>query len=111
MSEGRTARERYFDAERRLVAISAKGDPLEATKKIVPWKDFGADFEAVTETKPAERKSNAGPQALQSILKFKIVVLQSLHNLSDEQTEYRPSVVHAAFSIWNSRIRAGREER
>ena len=60
MSEGRTARERYFDVERRLVAISAKGDPLEATKKIVPWEDFGADFEAVTETKPAERKSNAG---------------------------------------------------
>jgi hypothetical protein len=60
MSEGRIAQKACFDVERRLVAISAKGDPLEAIKKIVPWEDFGADFEAVTETKPAERKSNAG---------------------------------------------------
>src|SRR6266436_5087918 len=42
----------FFDVERRLEAISGKGDPLETIKK------------------------------------FKIVVLQSLHNLSDEQSEY-----------------------
>jgi hypothetical protein len=39
MSEGRIAQKGYFDVERRLVAISAKGDPLEAIKKIVPWED------------------------------------------------------------------------
>jgi hypothetical protein len=50
--------------------------------------DFRADIEAVTETKPEERKSNAGRKPYDTILKFKIVVLQSLHNLSDEQTEY-----------------------
>src|ERR1700716_3586976 len=49
---------------------------------------FRADIEAVTETKPEERKSNAGRKPYDTILKFKIVVLQSLHNLSDEQTEY-----------------------
>src|SRR5262249_16198896 len=37
---------------------------------------------------PEERKSNAGRKPYDAILKFKIVVLQSLHNLSDEQTEY-----------------------
>jgi transposase, IS5 family len=58
----------FFDVERRLEAISAKGDPLE--------------------TKPEERKSNAGRKPYDAILKFKIVLLQSLHNLSDEQTEY-----------------------
>src|ERR1700704_6412052 len=68
-----------------LEAISAKGDPLETIKKIVPWEDFRADIEAVTETKPEERKSNAGRKPYDTILKFKIVVLQSLHNLSDEQ--------------------------
>src|SRR5438045_3888954 len=78
----------FFDVERRLEAISAKGDPLETIKKIVPWEDFRADIEAVTETKPEERKSNAGRKPYDAILKFKIVVLQSLHNLSDEQTEY-----------------------
>ena len=30
----------FFDVERRLEAISAKGDPLETIKKIVPWEDF-----------------------------------------------------------------------
>ena len=78
----------FFDVERRLEAISAKGDPLETIKKIVRWEDLRADIEGVTETKPEERKSNAGRKPYDAILKFKIVVLQSLHNLSDEQTEY-----------------------
>src|SRR6266700_1551005 len=78
----------FFDVERRLEAISALGDPLETIKKIVPWEDFRTDIEAVTETKPEERQSNAGRKPYDTILKFKIVVLQSLHNLSDEQTEY-----------------------
>ena len=42
----------FFDVERRLEAISAKGDPLETIKKIVRWEDFRADIESVTETKP-----------------------------------------------------------
>jgi transposase, IS5 family len=54
----------------------------------VPWEDFRADIEAATEAKPEQRKSNAGRKPYDTILKFKIVVLQSLHNLSDEQTEY-----------------------
>jgi hypothetical protein len=53
----------FFDVDRRLEAISAKGDPLETIKKIVPWEDFRADIEAVTETKPEERRSNAGRRA------------------------------------------------
>ena len=73
----------FFDAERRPEAISAKGDPLETIKRIVPWEDFRADIEAVTATKLEEHKCNAGRKP-----KFKIVVLQSLRNLSDEQTDY-----------------------
>src|SRR5213075_2553603 len=78
----------FFDVERRLDAISALGDPLETIRKMVRWEDFRADIEAVTETKHEERKSNAGRKPYGTILKFKIIVLQSLHNLSDEQTEY-----------------------
>jgi len=78
----------FFDLERRLDALSAKGDPLETIKTTVPWETFRADIEAVTETKPEERKSNAGRKPYDAILKFKIVVLQSLYNLSDEQTEF-----------------------
>ena len=98
----------FFDFERRLEAISAKGDPLETIKKIVPWEDFRADIEAVTETKPEQRKSNAGRKPYDTILKFKIMVLQSLHNLSDDRTEYliRDRIsLKCAFSIWSSRTR------
>jgi hypothetical protein len=51
----------FFDVERRLEAISAKSDPLETIKKIVPWEDFRADIEGVTETKP--RSARATPAA------------------------------------------------
>src|SRR5881275_3313495 len=87
-SERVMAQKGFFDVERRLDAISALGDPLETIKKIVPWEDFRTDIEAVTETKPEERKSNAGRKPYDTILKFKIMVLQSLHNLSDDRTEY-----------------------
>src|SRR2546422_283967 len=58
----------FFDVERRLEAISAQGDPLETIKKIVPWEDFRTDIEAVTETKPEERKSNAGRKPYDTIV-------------------------------------------
>jgi transposase, IS5 family len=75
----------FFDLDRRLEAISAKGDVLETIKAAVPWEDFRADIEAATA--PEERKSNAGRKSYDAILKFKVLVLQSLYNLSDEQTE------------------------
>src|SRR5207237_8763382 len=58
----------FFDVERRLEAISAKGDPLETIKKMVRGEDFRAAIEAVTEMKPEERKttpgSTSGPRSL-----------------------------------------------
>src|SRR3979411_2368906 len=78
----------FFDLERRREALSAKGDPLETIKAMVPWEAFRAEIEVVTETKAEERKSNAGRKPYDTILKFKIVGLQSLYNLSDEQTEF-----------------------
>ena len=78
----------FFDLERRLDALSAKGDPLETIKTTVPWEAFRADIEAATGKKAEARKSNAGRKPYDAILKFKILVLQSLYNLSDEQTEF-----------------------
>jgi len=54
----------------------------------VPWEAFRADIEGVTGKEAKERKSSAGRKPYDAILKFKILVLQSLHNLSDEQTEF-----------------------
>lgn len=77
----------FFDLDARLAAISAKGDPLVAIKALVPWEAFRVEIEAATVTKAEAKKSKAGRKPYDAILKFKILVLQSLYNLSDEQTE------------------------
>ena len=40
----------FFDADKRLEALSAKGDPLEAIDRLVPWESFRAEVEAVVLT-------------------------------------------------------------
>src|SRR5438045_4401496 len=50
----------FFDAEKRLAALSAKGDPLEAIDRLVPWESFRADIEAVVLTPDEMKKSSAG---------------------------------------------------
>jgi hypothetical protein len=79
----------FFDAEKRLAALSKKGDPLEAIAALVPWESFRADIEAVALTPDAERKSRAGRKPFDAILMFRMLILQSLYNLSDEQIEYQ----------------------
>ena len=37
----------FFDADKRLQALSARGDPLEAIDHLVPWESFRAEIEAV----------------------------------------------------------------
>src|SRR3954468_23310988 len=81
----------FFDADKRLAALSDKGDPLEAIDRLVPWESFRADIEAVVLTPDEARKSNAGRKPLDALLMFRMLVLQSLYNLSDEQVEYQVS--------------------
>ncbi len=47
----------FFDADKRLTALSAKGDPLEAIDLLVPWESFRGDIEAAVLTPETERKS------------------------------------------------------
>src|SRR5712672_3965874 len=79
----------FFDADRRLAALSAKGDPLEAIGGLVPWESFRADIEAVVLTPEDARKSNAGRKPIDALVLLRMLVLQSLYNLSDAQAEYQ----------------------
>ena len=79
----------FFDADGRLAALSAKGDPLEAIDRLVPWESFRADIEAVVLTPDEMRKSSAGRKPVDAIVMFRMLVLQALNNLSDEQVEYQ----------------------
>jgi transposase, IS5 family len=79
----------FFDADKRLAAISAKGDPLEMIDRVVPFESFRAEIEAVALTPAEEKKSNAGRKPIDVLVMFRMLVLQSLYNLSDEQVEYQ----------------------
>jgi len=78
----------FFDADKRLAAISAKGDPLEMIDRVVPFESFRGEIETVVLTPAKDKKSNAGRKPTDVIVMFRMLVLQSLYNLSDEQVEY-----------------------
>src|SRR2546423_12213560 len=87
--EARMGQLGFFDADKRLAALSAKGDPLEAIDRLVPWECFRSDIEAVVLTPDEGKKSSAGRKPVDAIVMFRMLVLQALHNLSDEQAEYQ----------------------
>ena len=74
----------FFDMSDRLGSLSRLGDPLEALREQIPWEQFRGLLKGVHEK---ERKSNAGRKPFDEVLMFKVLVLQSLYNLSDAQVE------------------------
>ena len=79
----------FFDADNRLDALSAKGDPLETIGSLVPWESFRETIEAEVLTPEDAKKSTAGRKPIDAIVMFRMLILQSLYNLSDEQVEYQ----------------------
>ena len=75
-----------FDWYNRFQQLDAGGDPLPKLKKLVDWERFRPELEAVRDK---ERKSNAGRKPFDVVLMFKVLVLQSLYNLSDEKIEFQ----------------------
>ena len=55
----------------------------------MPWESFRAAIEAVVLTPDELKKSSAGRKPFDAILMFRMLVLQALNNLSDEQVEYQ----------------------
>lgn len=75
-----------FDFEERYQQLQAQGDPLARLNAAIPWEKFRSTLEKVREK---ERKDNSGRKPFDVVLMFKILILQSLYNLSDENTEYQ----------------------
>jgi transposase, IS5 family len=76
----------FFDGEDRLKALSAAGDPLERLSLVVDFEVFRAELEtALTRSD----RSRGGRPPYDPVLMFKVLVLQTLYTLSDEQTEYQ----------------------
>lgn len=76
----------FFDLETRTAKLTEMGDPLVDLKTWIDWEAFRADLVKVHVKK---RKSRAGAKPVDVILMFKILVLQQLHNLSDDRIEYQ----------------------
>src|ERR1700750_1292412 len=79
----------FFDADRRLSVLSLKGDPLVEILALVPWEKFRTDIETVVLTAAGSKKSPGGRKPIDALVLFRMRVLQSLYNLSDEQIEYQ----------------------
>lgn len=75
----------FLDFDIRLQRIDKAGDPLTRINNTIDWKIF----RPVLEQARSKKKSNAGAKGFDAILLFKILVLQSLYNLSDEGLEFQ----------------------
>ena len=74
-----------FDWQQRFEDLDKGGDPLVKLNAIIDWELFRTTLETIRDKK---RKSNAGRKPFDVILMFKILVIQSLYNLSDDQLEF-----------------------
>ena len=71
----------FFDIAERTVKLTEMGDPLVRLNAQINWEAFRPYLNRVHEK---ERKSNVGARPIDVVLMFKLLVLQQLHNLSDD---------------------------
>src|SRR3954471_20628691 len=76
----------FFDIDERYATLSAAGDPLQRLASVV---DFEA-FRPVLDTALARSdRGKGGRPPYDAVLMLKVLVLQALYSLSDEQAEFQ----------------------
>lgn len=76
----------FFDLEERYAALSAFGDPLDRLSALVDFELFRPQL--LRGLRRSDRGKGGRPP-YDPVLMFKILILQALYNLSDDQTEYQ----------------------
>jgi IS5 family transposase len=76
----------FFDRDERYAALLAAGDPLERLAMVVDFELLRPELEAALERSDRAR---GGRPTYDAVLMFKVLVLQTLYTLSDDQTEYQ----------------------
>jgi IS5 family transposase len=76
----------FFTMEDRFASLSKCGDPLERLNIIIPWEEFRP---VLNRALRKERKSEAGRKPFDYVMMLKILLLESLYNLADDQMEYQ----------------------
>ena len=76
----------FWDIDERYVRLSEAGDPLEKLSAVVPWEGFR---KPLSKTLKRSDGSKGGRPPYDPVLMFKIMVLQALYSLSDDQAEFQ----------------------
>jgi IS5 family transposase len=74
----------FFDCEYQLDKINPINDFLRRLDELIDWSIF---LDLLTQARPSEKKSNADRPAFDVLLMFKILILKTVYNLSDDQVE------------------------
>jgi IS5 family transposase len=76
-----------FDETKALERLSKLGDRLEWLDKVIDWKIFRGLLDGAKPDKTQEGKGGRPPY--DNVMMFKVVVLQELHNVANDQAEYQ----------------------
>ena len=76
----------FFELDERYAAPSEAGDPLERLVKVVDFEVFRHQLRAALRRSD---RGQGGRPPYDPVLMFKILVLQALYSLSDDQTEFQ----------------------
>lgn len=79
-------KQRFASLEDRIAALTNAGDSLVGLNEHINWESFRPQLNRIHDK---IRKSKAGAKSFDVVLMFKILVLQQLHNLSDDRIEYQ----------------------
>jgi IS5 family transposase len=71
---------------KRAQELEKRKDRLSDLNRLIPWEKFAGELEQLQRQ---ERKSKAGRKPIAPLLLFKLLILQQLYNLSDEELEYQ----------------------
>jgi hypothetical protein len=76
----------FFDVDERLTALSRTGGPLERLASVVDFEVFRDELERAL---LRSDRAKGGRPPYDVVLMFRLLVLQTLDTLPDEQTEYQ----------------------
>jgi IS5 family transposase len=77
---------RFWDEQNRAAKLQQIKPVLRRLSEAIPWETFRPLLE---EGYTQERKSNAGRKRIDPLILFKMLILQQLFNLSDEELEFQ----------------------
>ena len=76
----------FWDEQERVSKLKNKKPVLTCLSESIPWEAFRP---LLDKGYSQERKSNAGRKRIDPLILFKMLVLQQLFNLSDEEVEFQ----------------------